>query len=261
MNKKRDISKELNMQRCTDAKSGALDISVERIKDMVNNRIDSAYTERMLRPMKSKKKIALITVAATMALGITVFAVSGITSQWFSSSSSIPDYKTIPTAEQVAKDIGYEAVAIDEFENGYKFDNGSIVDNALADETGNVAEKFKSVSFRYEKDGDEVIFSQDKFNSTVETSGEVISNIDDIDVYYFNYTNKLVPGDYQMTEEDKKAEENGELVFSYGMDEVTVSEVQSVSWLKDGMYYQLMQIDGKLSVDELAEMAKEIIEN
>ena len=49
------------------------------------------------------------------------------------------------------------------------------------------------------------------------------------------------------------------MVFSYGMDEVTISEVQSVSWKKDGLHYQLMQIDGKLSVAELTEIAKEII--
>ncbi len=260
MNKKRNLFDELNIKGCTDNSSGTLNISVERIKDMVNNRIDSASTERMLRPMKSKKKIALIAVAATLVMGITVFAASGIILQWFSSSSSIPDYETLPTAEQIVSDIGYEAVAIDEFSNGYKFDNGSIIDNALADETGNVAEKFKSVMFRYEKDGDAVIFSQDKFNSAVETSGEVITSVDGVDVYYFNYTNKLVPPDYKLTDEDKKAEANGELVFSYGSSKVEINEVQSVSWEKDGMYYQLMQIDGKLSADALADMAAEVIE-
>lgn len=260
MNKKRNLFEKLNIKGCTDNSSGTLNISVERIKDMVNNRIDSASTERMLRPMKSKKKIALIAVAATLVMGITVFAASGIILQWFSSSSSIPDYETLPTAEQIVSDIGYEAVAIDEFSNGYKFDNGSIIDNALADETGNVAEKFKSVMFRYEKDGDAVIFSQDKFNSAVETSGEVITSVDGVDVYYFNYTNKLVPPDYKLTDEDKKAEANGELVFSYGSSKVEINEVQSVSWEKDGMYYQLMQIDGKLSADALADMAAEVIE-
>ena len=259
MNKKRNLFDELNIKGCTDNSSGTLDISVERIKDMVNNRIDSASTERMLRPMKSKKKIALIAVAATLVMGITVFAASGIISQWFSSSSSIPDYETLPTAEQIVKDIGYKAVTIEEFANGYKFDNGSIIDNALADETGNVAEKFKSVMFRYEKDGDEVIFSQDKVNSELKTSGDVVATVDGVDVYYYSYTNKLVPSNYEMTEEDKKAEESGELVFSYGMDEVKISEVQSVSWKIDGLHYQLMQIDGKLSVAELTEMAKEII--
>ena len=66
--------------------------------------------------------------------------------------------------------------------------------------------------------------------------GEVVANVDGVDVYYHSYTNKLVPPDYKMTDEDKKAEENGELVFSYGSSEVEIKEVQSVSWKKDGMY-------------------------
>ena len=209
--------------------------------------------------MKSKKKIALIAVAATLVMGITVFAASGIISQWFSSSSSIPDYKTLPTAEQVVKDIGYEAVTIDEFANGYKFDNGSVVDNVLTDDNGKAVEKFKSVTFCYLKDNDEVLFSQDKVNSQVETNGEVVANVDGVDVYYHSYTNKLVPPDYKMTDEDKKAEETGELVFSYGSSKVEIKEIQSVSWKKDDMNYQLLQIDGKLSADELVEMAKEVI--
>ena len=259
MNKKRNLLDELNIKGYSDNSSGTLDISVERIKNMVNNRIDSASTERMLKPMKSKKKIALIAVAATLVMGITVFAASGIISLWFGSSSSIPDYKTLPTAEQVVKDIGYEAVTIDEFANGYKFDNGSVVDNVLTDDNGKAVEKFKSVTFRYLKDNDEVLFSQDKVNSQIETNGEVVANVDGVDVYYNSYTNKLVPPDYKMTDEDKKAEETGELVFSYGSSKVEIKEIQSVSWKKDDMNYQLLQIDGKLSADELVEMAKEVI--
>ena len=57
----------------------------------------------------------------------------------------------------------------------------------------------------------------------------------------------------------KKAEENGELVFSYGSPEAKISEVQSVTWTKDGMLYQLLQIDGKLSAGELSKMAEEIL--
>lgn len=260
MKKKRNLSQEIDFEGSLKPSYNALDVSIEKVKDMVNEQIDSASTERMLRTMKSKKKIVLIAAAVTLVIGITVFAASGIISQWFSSSSSIPDYKTLPTAEQVEKDIGYEAALMDEFKNGYKFDNGSIVNNSLKDENGNTAEKFKSVTFRYEKDGDKVIFSQDKFNSTVEASGELIKTIEGIDIYYEKYTNKFVPADYKMTAEDKKAEESGELVFSYGTDEVEIIEVQSVSWKKDSIHYHLMQLDGKLSVDELIEMAKEVIE-
>ncbi len=62
-----------------------------------------------------------------------------------------------------------------------------------------------------------------------------------------------------MTDDDKKAEENGELVFSYGSSKVEISEVQSVSWRNNGIQYQLLQIDGKLSAKELVDMAAEVI--
>ena len=259
MNKKRNLSKELNMKNCVDNTSGALDLSVDRIKDIVDSKIASASVERKSITMKSKKKISLIAIAATLALGITAFAASGIVTTWFSSSSSIPKYKSLPSAEQVKSDIGYEPVLIDTFENGYSFKDGSVINNNLADENGNSVEKFKSVSFRYEKDGDRVIFSQDKFNSEMYTEGEVIATVSGTDIYYFSYTNKIVPPDYKMTDEDKKAEENGELVFSYGSSKVEISEVQSVNWINNGIQYQLLQIDGKLSGKELVDMAAEVI--
>ena len=115
------------------------------------------------------------------------------------------------------------------------------------------------MSFDYEKDGDRVIFAQDKFNSEKNITGEIIKTVGNADIYYHSYTNKIVPADYVLTDDDKKAEENGELVFSYGSPEVKISEVQSVTWFKDCMQYQLFQIDGKLSADELANMAEEIL--
>lgn len=257
MKNRRNLSKEINYKEFPDT-TNALDISVDRIKSIVNYKIFSASLERKEHIMKSNKKIAIIAIAATLVMGITVFAARSV-SQWFSSSSGIPDYKTIPTEEQVVKDIGYEVVIIDEFTNGYKFDDGSIVDNNLKNENGDLIEKFKSVTFRYVKDTDKVIFSQDKTTSSVENDGDVIANVDGIDILYHSYTNKFVPGNYKLTEEDKKAEENGELVFSYGTDEVQVVEVQSVSWKVGDIHYQLMQLDGKLSPEELAEMAKELI--
>lgn len=259
MNRKNDLFEELNIDKEQNDFCSPLDIDIRAVKQNVNAKLDSAYTERKSYTMKSKKKISLIAIAATFVLGITVFAASGTVSTWFSSSSSTPDYKSLPTAKQAVKDIGYEPVLIDSFENGYTFKDGSIVKNNLADENGKSIEKFKSVSFDYEKDGDRVFFSQDKFNSEKNTDGNVIKSVDGIDIYYYSYTNKTVPADYVLTDDDKKAEENGELAFSYGSPEVKISEVQSVTWTKDGILYQLLQIDGKLSADDLSKMAEEIL--
>lgn len=259
MNRKNDLFEELNIDKEQNDFCSPLDIDIRAVKQNVNAKLDSAYTERKSYTMKSKKKISLIAIAATLVLGITVFAASGIVSTWFSSSSSTPDYKSLPTAEQVTKDIGYEPVLIESFENGYTFKDGNIVKNNLKDENGNSVEKFKSVSFDYEKDGDTVIFAQDKVKSKIDISGDVVKNVKGTDIYYYDYTNKLVPPDYKLTDDDKKAKENGELIFSYGSSKVEIKEVQSVTWVKDEMQYQLLQIDGKLTSDELVKMAEEIL--
>lgn len=259
MNRKNDLFEELNIDKEQNDFCSPLDIDIRAVKQNVNAKLDSAYTERKSYTMKSKKKISLVAIAATLVLGITVFAASGIVSTWFSSSSSTPDYKSLPTAEQVAGDIGYEPVLIESFENGYTFKDGSIVKNNLKDENGNSVEKFKSVSFDYEKDGDTVIFAQDKVKSKIDISGDVVKNVKGTDIYYYDYTNKLVPPNYKLTDDDKKAKENGELIFSYGSSKVEIKEVQSVTWVKDEMQYQLLQIDGKLTSDELVKMAEEIL--
>lgn len=247
MNRKNNLFEDLNIKKANEKFCAPLDIDIQAVKRNVNAKLDFAYKERKSVTMKSKKKIALIAIAATFVLGISVFAASGIVSNWFSSSSSAPDYNSLPTAQQAEKDIGYKPVLIESFENGYTFKNGKSV------------EKFKSVSFDYEKNGDIVIFAQDKFNSEAELQGNVAETVNGVDIYYYSFANKTVPGDYKLTDADKKAEENGELVFSYGSPEVKIQNVQSVTWVKDGIQYQLLQIDGKLSADELAKMAEEIL--
>ena len=233
----------------------------EKMQNKILQKVNSAGQGKEEKIMKPKKKIFITAVAAMLVLGLTAFAASTIISSWHSSSSSIPDYKTLPSAEQCIKDIGYKPVLIEKFKNGYAFKNGSIVSNNLKNEDGKSVEKFKSVSFDYEKYGDVVVFSQDKFNADAfDSIGDVISAVNDVNIYYYSYKNKNVPANYQMTDEDKKNEESGELVFSWGSAEVKITDVQFVSFKKDGVLYQLMQIDGKLSASELSDMAEEVIE-
>ena len=249
MKQKNDLFEELNINPKNRDVCSPFAVDIQAIKRNVNRTLDSAYTERKTVIMKSKKKTACIALAATLALSVTAFAANGIVSNWFSSSSSIADYKTLPTAPQVKNDIGYTPILIDSFANGYTF----------KDENGNSMEKFKSVSFDYEKDGDIVIFAQDKYNSQAELQGSVAKTVGDTDIYYYSYTNKVVPADYELTDADKAAKANGDLVFSYGSAAVELNEIQSATFVKDGMQYQLLQINGKLSGDELVKMAEELV--
>lgn len=257
--KKNNLFKELNVEEPKNTSYTALDIDVRDIKRRVNEKIVSASEERKSEIMKSKKKLSIIAAAAVLTVGVTAFAASTVVKTRYSSSLAIPNYKSVPTQAMVVKDIGYAVVLFDRFENGYSFKDGNVEKNNFSDENGKSIEKFKSVSFRYEKDGDIVYLSQGKYNSETETEGNVIATQSGTDIYYYSYTNKFVPADYEFTEEDKKAEENGEMVFSTGSSEVEIANIRSVTWEKDGIKYCLMQMDGKLTPDELSAMAKEII--
>ena len=230
MKQKNDLFEELNINPKNRDVCSPFAVDIQAIKRNVNRTLDSAYTERKTVIMKSKKKTACIALAATLALSVTAFAANGLVSNWFSSSSSFADYKTLPTAQQVKKDIGYTPILIDSFANGYAFQDGNIV-----------------------------IFAQDKYNSQAELQGSVAKTVGDTDIYYYSYTNKVVPADYELTDADKAAKANGDLVFSYGSAEVELNEIQSATFVKDGMQYQLLQINGKLSGDELVKMAEELV--
>ena len=123
--------------------------------------------------------------------------------------------------------------------------------------------KLKSVSFDYQKNGDVVSFEQQKYNSKLIPSGDIIATVNGTNLYYVHYINKVVSDDYELTEQDKKDQASGKVVFSYddSTSQIEVSQVQSVNWNKDGVQYDLLQIDGKLSAGELADMAREVINN
>jgi len=226
--RRKNLLKELGIQKQADISCNALDIDTENVRQRVYAKLDFADTERKQTTMRSKKKILPLLIAAT-----------------------------------ITKDIGYRPVLIDTFENGYCFKEGNIIKNSFKDGNANVIENFKSVSFDYQKNGDVVLFEQQKFNSKLTPSGDIIATVNGTNLYYVHYINKVVSDDYELTEQDKKDQSSGKVVFSYddSASQIEVSQVQSVNWNKDGIQYDLLQIDGKLSAGELADMAREVINN
>ena len=164
--------------------------------------------------MRSKKKILPLLIAATLTIGVTAVAATGKISMWIGSSASRADYTSLPTVEQVTKDIGYRPVLIDAFENGYCFKKGNIMKNSFKDDNASVIEKFKSVSFDYQKNGDVVSFEQQKFNSKLISPGDIIATVNGTNLYYVHYINKVVSDDYELTEQDKKDQASGCLLYT-----------------------------------------------
>lgn len=203
-----------------------------------------------------KKLLSLIAAAAVLAGLTTAFAAGGL-GGWHSYHADRID--SITDSAPVAEKLGFEPVLIESFENGYIYADGSVMDNTVTEDDGSVREEFKSAFFIYEKEGDEVWFSQDRSDSINVEKGELAATVDGIDLYYYSYNNKVVPEDYERTAGDIAAEESGELIISWGSDTVRQFVVQAVEWRSGGIAYMLMQTDGALTADELIAMAKEVI--
>lgn len=215
----------------------------------------------MKKRLSIKKTIA-IAACTVMVLGITVFAAGQMIAMRSGSSWSKPTYTSLPSAERVEKDTGLN-LTMPEQVGGYTFQSGHVITNKDQNAVGATVRKFKSVGYTYENGAEKVsVYVEPLFKdidySTLENATTLEYN--GTDISYSNYTNKLVPGDYQLTEQDKADEQSGKYVFSYGSEEIEVSDVQTVAFNMDGMHYAIQAIDSVLTEDQLIGMAKELLD-
>ena len=206
-------------------------------------------------------KIVAIAAAIVALLGITVFASSVLVKSRSGHTSIIPDYYSIPSPQTLQKDIGIQLNVIDAFSNGYSFKSGNITHNQDYDENGNVFEEYEGLQCIYAHDGNDIYLYVD-----ASIAGNQMDDIETAETYkgcelkYYAYTNKLVPGNYELTEQDKKDRDSGKYVFSFGSSDIEIVEVQGLGVEYGGLSYSFSVIDNCLTKDELIQMAKEIID-
>lgn len=225
-----------------DAMQGA----AERSKTMHN---------RTYRNTSHRFGAILVAVCLVFSLGVVAYA--AVESGWFSGR----DPEIAPTnTQQFVAEAGFEPIRVLGFSNGYVCINNKIMDNQAHDAQTNGLYSFKSALFEYEKNGDRLYFSQDNSRQDPCAFGSLTEQYKGTELWYYSYTNKFVPDDYEKTAEEKAAEEKGQLIFTYGSEESFSAEVQSLSWRMDGINCNLMQTNGKLSAEELCAMAKAILD-
>ena len=208
------------------------------------------------------KKAVVIAAAATLVLGTTAYA-AGKVSSLYSTSSAIPDYTEMPSAEQVDRDLGFVPKLVETFENGFAFQDARIVKTSMGDEDGNEVGAFKELEIAYGKDGQRVnlfLYDESVEAELEETQSGELTSYEGVEFDYSSYVNKTVPSDYELTEEDQKLQEAGDLIFSYGSDAVEIMTVQSLCWNEDGVRYMLQTFDDAVTQEELISMAEELVD-
>lgn len=234
--------------------------------------LDGLERENVKMKKVSVKKVILIAAAVSaLVIGSAAIATPGTIRVISGNSTSFPNYREIPTAQKLQKDIGITPKIMPEFSNGYKFDSAVKVNNAIedlvdgkervvvVDENGK-EQKFKSLSISYKNGDNKITLNADPAGYDIDADGAETENYNGISIRYHAYTNKFVPGNYVQTEQDIKDEEKGKYVFSYGTDDVEIHEVQGLSWVQDGIYYHINAMDSPLGQNDLIGMAKEMID-
>lgn len=221
----------------------------------------AANNEQEENPRRKRinlRRTVAAAIAAVMLLSITAYASNGEMGSWNAKETG-GKFRELPTAEYCLSELGYVPLMTESFENGYRFTGGGIDEKSFTDKSGGVIEEYRSLSLDYEKDGDMLSLSADKFQTALDMSGDKSRVIGGVKVMYDSYVNKVVPVGYELTAEDIAARDSGELVFSYGSEYPYIVRVQSVFWELDGIKYFMTQLDGTLTEEELFTMAGELI--
>ncbi len=206
------------------------------------------------------KKTAVVIAAACLLVGGTAFATGRATYLEGHSynTDAITDYAGMPKAE---KELGYPVDSVEQFANGYRFSSVGVHDTAGKDESGDTVYTYKDMMINYDKEGENGIYLAISRPVETEMGRDYVDErvCGDITLYYDENTYKSVPPDYQMTEEDKANEAKGHFWLAYGSREVTVEKATGVTWMKDGVRYELAGFDLGLSADEMFDMAEEVL--
>ena len=216
-----------------------------------------------------KRKIFAIALAATLilALGAAAYALSGIPR--FTGTHRMPktaEYDTLEKLSKIEKDVGYPVTAPAQFSNGYIFSKLSVDGEAVYGDGNEVLKEYYGVHVTYTKPDAQNIMLNLSPVLELEGSGEAPEpserrTVDGVTVNLSLDHYKVVPEDYEKTEDDLACEAAGHYYISWGSDEIMEYDMAFADFVMDGVNYTLMDMfASKSSFDTLTQMAKEILD-
>ena len=222
----------------------------------------SSASERVFH-MKTKRILSIALAAALiLALGVTAYAIAG--KLGFTVSYSMPEtgeFTSLSDLETVERIVGYPVTVPEAFTNDYAFSRLQVRETADYDENSEILRKYYCVNVSYKGlHAAEILLDLSPVKEGSVIQGDDIRQIDGVDVSFRLDTYKYVPENYEKTAADIAAEEGGHFFLSYGPEEITESEVASVSFDLGGVRYTLIDLaaDGN-SLASLGRMAGELI--
>ncbi|MDE5938236.1 MAG: hypothetical protein K2H37_04070 [Lachnospiraceae bacterium] len=231
------------------------------LKDRIDEKIlESEKEAENMKHLSVKKLVVGVAAVCLLVSGGVAAAGHAVSlSSHHYLQNACRDFGKLPEMEQ---ELGYAVDVVEKFSNGYRFESMSVDDVQGKDAESNVVYTFKSMMIEYGKSGEEdicLIIEKPVEMPASEETPDATRVCGDITAYYDMITNKQVPPDYVLTEEDKAGEARGDCYISVGSAKVEVHQSHTVTWDKDGIRYQLLGFDLNIGAEEMLDMAEEII--
>lgn len=241
-----------------------LSVSPE-VKQLVRQKISEEKKEKT--NMKHRISGKIVILAAALCLLGTMGAVAagraaGLVSH---SNGNDPVYGSYgELRSNVKQDLGYSVKTVESLGEGWDFRRASIGIVQAQDETGNVigtylnlkvcygASKKEEVSLIVRRPGSLVSEDVRQPDAAGEHGG--------IELRYYCDRYKFLPAGTEISEEDRLAEERGELFLSYGSDQTEINDYYTVSWKDEGISYSIQSSDQSFTADEMFAMAAAVID-
>ena len=161
------------------------------------------------------------------------------------------------------KQAGFEVTAPESFENGYAFRNVRVGETGAYDEHDKELFTYKDLVVYYKNPAGTALSLFTHIDREELSQGsrepDLTRIIGEVQVNYWLDHYKFVPVDYELTPEDEAMLQQPGFYLSYGADTVVEQDNHSLSWVKDGIDYSILDSGAKEPPDTLFAMAEELI--
>jgi hypothetical protein len=176
------------------------------------------------------------------------------------------EYTSLSELPMIEKNVGYPVTVPESFSNGYTFTGLRVDGQAVYGESYEVLEEYYVVNVTYSKAGSpdlrlhiSPVLEIESSSEAPEPSEKRTVNGTDVNLNRDHY--KVVPEDYEKTEDDLAREAAGHYYISFGSDEIEEYEMAFADFRQDSTIYTLMDMAADdNSPDTLIQMASEIID-
>lgn len=258
----------------------------DQIKEIYNNSMNelhfSGHTkEKMFRNISEQysrqsggmimkasfrlKSAAIVAAACVLLVGGTALAASGIVSNIVSHNRIGSKTTTYVDMSKLETDINMDVLTVERFSNGFTFRSAEIFDMSDYSEDGSKLADASGLNITYAKDGIPDIYLDIEPVSTIRNDEDTSMEtrmVGDVAVKYSLDEYLFLPPNMegQVSQELLDRMENDDHFFiSYGSDQKETQMTTNLIFDVNGVHYCLMTFDTTLTVDELFDMAEELI--